>query len=71
MLFDALLVDTLLEDLAALDEVKAAPAAPRVKGQAARQALPANLPRVERHHVRISANVTDDFGERDRSSARC
>ena len=50
VLFDALLADTLLEDLAALDEVKTAPPAPRVKGQAVRQALPANLPRVERHH---------------------
>ena len=50
VLFDALLADTLLEDLAALDEVKTTPAAPRVKGQAVRQALPANLPRVERHH---------------------
>ena len=50
MLFDALLADTLLEDLAALEETKTAPAAPRIKGQAVRQALPANLPRVERHH---------------------
>ena len=50
VLFDALLADTLLEDLAALDEIKTAPTAPRVKGQAVRQALPANLPRVEHHH---------------------
>lgn len=50
MLFDAFLVETLLEDLAALDEIKAAPAAPRAKGQAVRQALPANLPRLKRHH---------------------
>ena len=50
VLFDAILADTLLEDLAAIDEIKTAPAAPRVKGQAVRQALPANLPRIERHH---------------------
>ena len=50
VLFDALLVDTLLEDLAALDAVKTVPVAPRVKGQAVRQALPANLARIERHH---------------------
>ena len=50
VLFDALVADTLLEDLAALDEIKTTPGAPRVKGQAVRQALPANLPRVERHH---------------------
>ena len=50
VLFDAILADTLLEDLAALDEVKPASTEPRAKGQAVRQALPANLPRIERHH---------------------
>ena len=50
VLFDAILADTLLEDIAAQQEIKAAPAAPRAKGQAVRQALPASLPRIERHH---------------------
>jgi transposase len=50
VLFDAIVADTALEDRAAQDEVKPPPAAPRAKGQAVRQALPAGLPRVERHH---------------------
>jgi transposase len=48
VLFDAIVADTALEDLAALGAAK--PAAPRAKGQAVRQALPANLPRIEHHH---------------------
>jgi transposase len=48
VLFDAILADTALEDLAALGSTK--PSAPRAKGQAVRQALPASLPRIERHH---------------------
>ena len=53
VLFDAILADTALEDLAAKEALQllvAASAAPRAKGQAIRQALPANLPRVDRHH---------------------
>ena len=50
MLFDAILADTALEDQAAKDAATPPPAAPRVKGKAVRQALPANLPRVDRHH---------------------
>ena len=50
VLFDAILADTVLEDRAAQDEVKPPPAAPRAKRQAVRQALPAGLPRVDRHH---------------------
>jgi transposase len=50
VLFDAILADTAIEDRAAQDEVKAPPAAPRAKGQAVRQALPAGLPRIDRHH---------------------
>jgi transposase len=50
VLFDAILVDTALEDRAALDERKPSPAAPATKRQAVRQALPASLPRIERHH---------------------
>ena len=50
MLFDAILADTLLEDIAAQQEIKPSPWAPRAKGQAVRQALPASLPRIERHH---------------------
>ena len=50
VLFDAIVADTALEDRAAQDEVKPLPVAPRAKGQAIRQALPASLPRIERHH---------------------
>ena len=50
MLFDAILTDTRLEDEAAKAETTPAPAAPRLKRKAVRQALPANLPRVDRHH---------------------
>ena len=51
VLFDHLLVDTALEDQAASDALKAAPATPpRTKGQAVRQALPASLPRIEHRH---------------------
>ena len=50
VLFDAILADTALEDEAAKDEATPPPAAPRLKRQAVRQALPANLPRVDRHH---------------------
>ena len=50
VLLDAILVDTAIEDRAAQDEVKAPPAAPRAKGWAVRQALPAGLPRIDRHH---------------------
>lgn len=49
VLFDAIVADTALEDQAARDEVTP-PAAPRAKRQAVRQALPASLPRIERHH---------------------
>jgi transposase len=50
VLFDAILADTLLEDIAAQQEPKALPAASQPKRQAVRQALPASLPRIERHH---------------------
>ena len=50
MLFDAILTDTGLEDEAAKAEATPAPAAPRLKRKAVRQALPANLPRVDRHY---------------------
>ena len=46
VLFDAILADTALEDHAAQDSTK--PSAPRAKGQAVRQALPAGLPRIKR-----------------------
>ena len=46
VLFDAILTDTLLEDIAALAAAKPAPPAPSKKRQAVRQALPANLPRI-------------------------
>jgi transposase len=49
VLFDAILDDTEREDQAARDATKP-PAAPRAKGKAVRQALPANLPRVDHHH---------------------
>ena len=50
VLFDAILDDTALEDAAAKQANKPPPAAPGVKGKAVRQALPANLPRVDRHY---------------------
>ena len=50
VLFDAILADTALEDQAAQDDNKLPGAARRPKGQAVRQALPANLPRIDRHH---------------------
>ncbi len=50
VLFDAILADTAAEDRAAQDEGKPPPAAPRAKGRAVRQALPASLPRVDHHH---------------------
>jgi len=50
VLFDAIVADTALEDRAAQDELTPVRAAPAAKRQAVRQALPASLPRVERHH---------------------
>ena len=50
VLFDAIVADTALEDQAARDEVKSPPAAPAAKRQAVRQALPANLARIDKHH---------------------
>ena len=50
VLFEAILADTLLEDIAARHDLQAPPAAPRAKGQAVRQALPASLPRIDHHH---------------------
>jgi transposase len=50
VLFDAILGDTALEDEAAKKATKPSPAAPDVKGKSVRQALPAGLPRVDRHY---------------------
>ena len=50
VLFDAILGDTALEDEAAKKATKPSPAAPDVKGKPVRQALPAGLPRVDRHY---------------------
>ena len=50
VLFDAILSDTLLEDIAAQQAAKPAPPAPSSQRQAVRQALPANLPRIDHHH---------------------
>ena len=50
VLFDAIVADTAIEDRAAQDEIKPPPAAPAAKRQAVRQALPASLPRIDRHH---------------------
>jgi transposase len=50
VLFDAIVADTAQEDDAAKAEGGKPAAAPRTKRQAVRQALPASLPRVERHH---------------------
>ena len=50
VLFDAILSDTLLEDIAAQQATKPAPPAPVQKRQAHRQALPPKLPRIDHHH---------------------
>ena len=50
VLFDAILADTLLENVAAQQARKPEPTAPPAKRQATRQALPANLPRIDHHH---------------------
>jgi transposase len=50
VLFDAIAADTAIEDRAAQDEAKPPPAAPAAKRRAVRQALPASLPRIDRHH---------------------
>ncbi len=46
VLFDHILADTVMEDRAADDAKKPPASPPRAKGQAVRQALPANLPRL-------------------------
>lgn len=50
VLFEQILADTALEDRAAQQDQKPPAAPPRAKGQAVRQALPASLPRIDRHH---------------------
>ena len=50
VLFDHILADTALEDRAAEEEKKPPASLPRAKGKAVRQALPANLPRIEHRH---------------------
>ena len=50
VLFDHILADTALEDQAAEEEKKPPTSAPRAKGKAVRQALPASLPRIEHRH---------------------
>ena len=50
VLFDHILLDTVIEDRAAEDANKPAASNQRAKGQAVRQALPANLPRIEHRH---------------------
>jgi len=52
VLFDRIVVDTALEDRAAEEQSKPAPAAPPTpaKRKAVRQALPASLPRIDHHH---------------------
>ncbi len=47
VLFDQILIDTALEDAAAKDATKPTTGTPRTKGQAVRQSLPQNLPRIE------------------------
>lgn len=50
VLFDAIVTDTEREDRAAQDELKPPAGPPRAKSQAVRQALPASLARIDRHH---------------------
>ena len=50
VLFDHILLDTVLEDRAAEEDKNPPATPPRAKGQAVRQALPQNLPRIDHHH---------------------
>jgi hypothetical protein len=50
VLFDAILADTALEDLAAEEAIEPPSATPSIKRKPVRQALPASLPRIDRHH---------------------
>ena len=51
VLFEAILLDTALEDRAALEALKpASPVAKSSKRRPVRQALPAHLPRIDHHH---------------------
>ena len=50
VLFDAIVLDTALEDRAAQGEAKAPGAVPSLKRQAVCQALPANLARIDKHY---------------------
>lgn len=50
VLFEAIVADTLLEDIAAQEAAKPVASAPKPRRQAVRQALPANLPRIDHHH---------------------
>jgi transposase len=56
VLFEHILVDTAMEDRAADEAKKPLSSPPRTKGQAVRQALPANLPRIEHHHEIIETH---------------
>jgi len=50
VLFDHILADTALEDIAAKEATKPASGTPRTKGKAVRQSLPQNLPRIDHHY---------------------
>ena len=69
VLFDAILIDTAQEDAATKAAAANPPAAPRSKGKAVRQALPANLPRVD-HHYDIGATHCACGQEIGRASCR-
>ena len=56
VLFDAIVADTALEDRAAQDALEPPHAAPAAKRQAVRQALPASLPRIDRHHETLQTH---------------
>ncbi len=50
VLFDHILADTALEDMAAKEATKPVSGIPRTKGKAVRQSLPQNLPRIEHRY---------------------
>src|SRR5665647_718550 len=50
VLFDHILAETALEDIAAKEAAKPASGTPRTKGKAVRQSLPQNLPRIDHHY---------------------
>jgi len=70
VLFDHILADTALEDIAAKEATQPASGTPRTKGKAVRQSLPQNLPRIDHHYELEQTHCScgllpDDSGRTD------